>query len=162
MAASSRCSPCGWRRISRRSISSSRSSNSLWAFIDTYSPAAIEKAPAIHPASPASRTYCGPLDAAAPATPRMRETLLTSPSLMPNTAARAVPPWMSRWWCSDPNSDGCWSEIDRMRQSYLHPPPTLVFVPGLFDATRDEIAALLADEPPYRVDQVWQGRYHRL
>ena len=32
----------------------------------------------------------------APATPKMRETLLTRPSLTPNTAARALPPWMSR------------------------------------------------------------------
>jgi 23S rRNA (adenine2503-C2)-methyltransferase len=36
-----------------------------------------------------------------------------------------------------------------------------VFVPGLFDVTRDDLATLLAGEPRYRVDQVWDGLYHR-
>ena len=44
---------------SRRSMASSRSSSSRCAFIDTYSPAAIEKAPATRPATPAVRTIAG-------------------------------------------------------------------------------------------------------
>ncbi len=31
----------------------------------------------------------------------------------------------------------------------------------LYDLDRDALAALLADEPPYRVDQVWRGLYER-
>ena len=63
-----------------------------------YSPAAIENAPPRSPARPASRTT--PAGGLAPESPRIRETLVTRPSLMPNTAARALPPLMSRWWCS--------------------------------------------------------------
>jgi 23S rRNA (adenine2503-C2)-methyltransferase len=48
-----------------------------------------------------------------------------------------------------------------MAPTYLHRPRSLVFVPGLFDATRDDLAALLPDEPRYRVDQVWDGLYRR-
>ncbi len=58
--------------------------------MEMYSPAAIEKAPAIRPAMPARRT--APAEAWAPAMPRMRATLETRPSLTPNTAARAPPP----------------------------------------------------------------------
>src|ERR1035437_10278954 len=65
-------------------MESSRSINSLWARIDTYSPAAMEKAPAT---------------GWAPATPRISETLVIRPSLTPNTAARAAPPLTLRW-CS--------------------------------------------------------------
>ena len=36
----------------------------------------------------------------APERPRMSEILVTRPSLMPKTAARALPPCMSRCWCS--------------------------------------------------------------
>ena len=63
--------------------------SSRWACIETYSPAAIEKAPATSPARPVRRTTA-PLGWAA-ATPTMSETLVTSPSLMPKTAARATP-----------------------------------------------------------------------
>ena len=54
-----------------------------------YSPAAIEKAPASSPATPA-RTMIW-LSASAPATPMTSDRLLTRPSLAPKTAARNVP-----------------------------------------------------------------------
>jgi len=53
-----------------------------------YSPTAIEHAPATRLASPARRTTDGSADAA---TPRIRAMFVTRPSLMPSTAARAVP-----------------------------------------------------------------------
>ncbi len=49
-------------------------------------------------AIPARRTTLGP--ALAPAKPRISDTLVTSPSATPNTAARAPPPWTLRWWWS--------------------------------------------------------------
>jgi 23S rRNA (adenine2503-C2)-methyltransferase len=33
---------------------------------------------------------------------------------------------------------------------------------GRYDATREDLATLLADEPGYRIEQVWQGLYTRL
>ena len=98
MAASSASSASGFSAIEIRSISSSRSTNSAWAFNDTYSPAAIEMAPASRPDTPARRTNDGSV--LAPAMPRMSATLDTSPSLIPNTAARAVPPWTSLCLCT--------------------------------------------------------------
>ena len=70
--------------------------SSRWAVIERYSPEAMEKEPATRPATPASRTMEPP--GLAPAMPRTRDTFVTSPSLMPNTAARAPPPPMFRWW----------------------------------------------------------------
>lgn len=35
-------------------------------------------------------------------------------------------------------------------------------MPSLFDAGRDDVAALLGDEPRYRVDQVWRGLHKEL
>src|ERR1700722_2342669 len=66
------------------------------ACIERSSPPAIENAPATRPATPVSRT----IDAAgwAPATPRISETFVTSPTLTPKTAARAPPGGTSRWW----------------------------------------------------------------
>ena len=58
--------------------------------METYSPDAMEKAPATSPAMPANRTTAPP--GWAPAKPKMSDTLVTSPSLTPNTAARAPPP----------------------------------------------------------------------
>ena len=98
MATSSRRSVSGLSCSAWRSTSSSRWSSSRWACMETYSPVAIEKDPATRPARPARRTTV-PVGWA-PATPRMRATLVTRPSLMPKTAARAPPAWMSRWWWS--------------------------------------------------------------
>ncbi len=55
-----------------------------------YSPAAIDKAPASRPATPAVTTLAAV--APAPATPMIRLALETSPSFTPNTAARRLPP----------------------------------------------------------------------
>ncbi len=93
-ATSSLCSDSGWRRSSSRSMATSRWISSFWALIETYSPAAMENAPATSPARPARRTT--PAAGWAPATPRMRETLVSRPSLTPKTAARAAPPWTLR------------------------------------------------------------------
>src|SRR5580658_10260621 len=98
MPTSSRRSPSGRCRISCFSMASSRSSSSRWADIDVHSPDAMEKAPAMSNAIPARRTTLGP--ASAPAMPRINDTLVTRPSATPNTAARAPPPWMLRWWWS--------------------------------------------------------------
>ena len=71
--------------------------SSRWAVMERYSPAAMEKEPAIRPATPARRTIEPP--GLAPAMPSTSETLVTRPSLTPKTAARAPPLLMSRWWC---------------------------------------------------------------
>jgi 23S rRNA (adenine2503-C2)-methyltransferase len=39
---------------------------------------------------------------------------------------------------------------------------TLAIVPTRYDVDRDALARILADEPRYRVDQVWDGLYGRL
>jgi hypothetical protein len=87
--ASSAVSAAALRASSRRSTASSRSTSSFWADTLIHSPAAIEMPPAIAPASPARRT----MDESAPepAKPRISDTFDTSPSLIPNTAARASP-----------------------------------------------------------------------
>ena len=105
MLRSSAASPSGLRRSDRRSTSSSRSMSSRWAVMDRYSPAAMEKDPAISPATPARRTNEAP--GLAPATPRTRETLVTRPSLIPKTAARAPPPRTSRCWWTGMASCSC-------------------------------------------------------
>ncbi len=66
-----------------------------------YSPAAIDSAPASSPARPLVSTT--PVRAPAPATPSTRLRLDTSPSLMPNTPARRLPPSALR--CRAPTSD---------------------------------------------------------
>ena len=73
--------------------------------MERYSPAAMEKEPAIRPATPARRTMEPP--GLAPAMPRTRETLVTRPSLTPKTAARAPPPRKSRWWWGGVTSCSC-------------------------------------------------------
>ena len=55
-AASSASSASGTRRISARSTATSRSASSFCERTETYSPAAIENAPAARPATPASAT----------------------------------------------------------------------------------------------------------
>jgi len=72
------------------------SKSSTWLRTEIHSPAAIDSAPAIRLAKPARRT--AERDASAPATARIRQTLLTSPSFTPRTAARAAPrtTWVMR------------------------------------------------------------------
>ena len=76
-------------RISSRSIEIWLSNSSRWLCMLMYSPAAIEKAPASRPATPASTIRW--LSAVAPAMPITSDRLLTRPSLAPKTAARSVP-----------------------------------------------------------------------
>ena len=68
--------------------------SSFWEETETYSPVAIENAPAASPARPVSTMKCGdPPEAPTPApTPAISETLVTSPSMAPNTAGRSQPP----------------------------------------------------------------------
>src|SRR6202044_2750691 len=70
---------------------------------DTNSPAAMENAPAASPASPVSRIAC--CDPPPPPTPAISETLVTSPSMAPNTAGRSQPPDTSL--CSWPCASFC-------------------------------------------------------
>ena len=80
-------------RISSRSIEIWFSNSSRWLCMLMYSPAAMEKAPARRPATPARTMNWLPAaaPAAAPATPMTSERLLTRPSFAPKTAARSVP-----------------------------------------------------------------------
>jgi hypothetical protein len=56
---------------------------------DTYSPAAMDMAPATRPATPATRICDGPADAVA--TPMIKLAVETIPSFAPRTAARSQP-----------------------------------------------------------------------
>jgi hypothetical protein len=96
-SASSISSPIGLRLNSCRSLETSACTSSFCEETETYSPVAIEKAPATRPATPVSATVW---DAAPPApTPLISETLVTRPSIAPKTAGRSQPPETSRWWC---------------------------------------------------------------
>src|SRR3990170_3735091 len=90
MRASSRCSSSGAASSSPRSSSIWRSNSSRWARMETYSPAAMEKAPARRPATPARSTNLPSV--CAPAKPMMSAALETRPSLTPKMLARRVPP----------------------------------------------------------------------
>jgi hypothetical protein len=67
-----------------------------WELTETYSPAAIDIAPATKPAIPATRTLPR-LDSAA-ATPTIKLAVETIPSLAPRTAARSQPMRCVRWF----------------------------------------------------------------
>jgi hypothetical protein len=89
MAASSSCSYASFLACSRRSRSTSARSVSACELTETYSPAAIDIAPATRPATPATRTFAWV--ARAEATPTNRLAVDTVPSFAPNTAARSQP-----------------------------------------------------------------------
>ena len=98
---SSRSGP-GIASSSRRSRATSALSVSAWELTETYSPAAIDMAPATSPATPATMM---PLRlASAAATPTRRLAVDTMPSLAPRTAARSQPMrplrWRSAWRAS--------------------------------------------------------------
>ena len=87
--ASSSSSTSGVCSSAARSRAMSARSTSDWLLTETYSPAAIDSAPAARPAIPASRT-CRRSDPAA-ATPAIIEEIDTIPSFAPRTAARSQP-----------------------------------------------------------------------
>src|SRR5436190_13025528 len=89
MAASSACSYSLSAANSPRSRTKSARSVSDWELTETYSPAAIDIAPATKPAMPATRMVLR-LDSAA-ATPKIKLAVETIPSLAPRTAARSHP-----------------------------------------------------------------------
>ena len=104
MAVSSRRSPSSSVLSSARSRSSSACSVSACEWTDTYSPAAIDMAPATRPAIPATNTLLGVAWAAA--TPSTRLAVDTMPSFAPSTAARSQPMrsvrCRSRWRLAKP------------------------------------------------------------
>src|SRR6185436_19476479 len=85
----SRCSLALSVFSSWRSRSMSACSASACEWTDTYSPAAIDMAPATRPATPAMTMFCWLVCAAA--TPSTRLAVETMPSLAPSTAARNQP-----------------------------------------------------------------------
>src|ERR1700687_142110 len=89
MAISSLRSPLSSALSSLRSSSSSAFSVSACEWTDTYSPAAIDIAPATRPATPATNTLLWV--ACEAATPSIRLDVESMPSFAPNTAARSQP-----------------------------------------------------------------------
>src|SRR5579859_2028755 len=87
MAINSLCSPLSSAWSSARSSSSSACSVSACEWTDTYSPAAIDIAPATRPATPATNTLLWV--ACAAATPSTKLDVDRIPSLAPSTAARS-------------------------------------------------------------------------
>jgi hypothetical protein len=88
MPASARSSSSGSAAISAASRVMSAFSVSAWLLTETYSPAAIDSAPAASPAIPAISTSARP---EAAATPTISEAVDTIPSFAPRTAARSQP-----------------------------------------------------------------------
>ena len=87
MAANS-CSSCsGNSSSSAFSLASNARSVSRWLLTDTYSPSAIDTAPATNPAIPAVRI--GPGSGVTAATPTTRPAVDTMPSFAPSTPARS-------------------------------------------------------------------------
>ena len=105
MSESSSSSSLGDISSSSFSIAICCSKTSRCALTETYSPAAMEKDPASRPATPARIIYSGL--ASAPANPITRLKFESSPSLMPNTAARRPPPCAEICHRSVPAIDSC-------------------------------------------------------
>src|SRR5579862_919624 len=105
MPASSACSKTAFCSSSCRSLLTSAWTSSFCEETDTNSPVAMEKAPAARPARPVRTMVCA--DPPPPPTPAISDTLVTSPSMAPNTAGRSQPPDTSRWWCPYPDPWPC-------------------------------------------------------
>ncbi len=82
------------------------SSSSRWDRTETYSPAAMDSAPASRPATPVNSTT----DGATPVAPMpiTSARLETSPSFMPKTAARKLPASCSRPRAARPRTTSSW------------------------------------------------------
>ena len=106
--ASSRSSSSGMVAISCASLWISCSKTSRCTFIETYSPAAIENAPARSPAIPAMITTSR--STPDPATPKIRDRFETRPSFIPKIAARRAPDLLLATSCSTPTGPG-WGVI---------------------------------------------------
>jgi hypothetical protein len=89
MCVSSRSSISGSYTSSRSSRAMSARSVSRWALTETYSPAAMDIAPATSPAEPATMMEAREPEAAA--TPIMMLAVDTMPSSAPRIAARSHP-----------------------------------------------------------------------
>src|SRR6202522_467431 len=98
MPTSSSCSATAFVSSSCFSLSTSDCTSSFCEETETNSPAAIENAPAARPARPVRTIAC--CAPPPPPTPAISDTLVTSPSIAPNTAGRSQPPETSR--CSGP------------------------------------------------------------
>ena len=98
MPTSSSCSATALVSSSCFSLSTSDWTSSFCEETETNSPAAMENAPAARPARPVRTIAC--CDPPPPPTPAISDTLVTSPSIAPNTAGRSHPPETSR--CSGP------------------------------------------------------------
>ena len=98
--ASHRFRPARFARRDPRAVRALRAqmsacSESACELTDTYSPAAIDIAPATSPETPAIRMFA--CDPAAAATPTIRLAVERMPSLAPSTAARSQPMRATRW-----------------------------------------------------------------
>src|SRR5579864_3279997 len=95
MAVNSLCSPTSSAFSSALSRASSAASASACDLTDTYSPAAMDMAPATRPATPATMTL--PCVVLVAATPSSKLEVDRIPSFAPNTAARNQPACPRRW-----------------------------------------------------------------
>ena len=119
-AASSSNSAAGSSRSSWRSLCNSAFSVSRWVLTETYSPNAIDTAPATRPALPAVNT--GARSTVAAATPTTMPAVETIPSLAPRTAARS----QFNFDDTEPScgSDGCGCGVlDTAATIYIKNPP---------------------------------------
>src|SRR6185436_11937868 len=118
-----------------RSRSMSARSVSAWELTETYSPAAIDMAPATSPATPATRISWLPARAAA--TPTTRLAVDTMPSLAPSTDARSQPTrcvrCRSRWLRVPPPGPGSGPVLELPVQ------PRVAGLEGLGDAVDEDV-----------------------
>lgn len=140
--------------ISRFSSAMSDSNDSRCVRTETYSPRAIERAPATTPARPASRTTLG--TGAAPAIPMTRLTFETRPSFAPRTAARRRPEestLCSRWIAASSRRAASRSELARLSFTCASSPAR-----SWRATSTHRNSALRADGLALRIDHMRGGR----